>query len=143
MRKEIPPIRREDIECLNYRFSTASLTEGESRLHLFKLEYQDPQCEGLDCNHGCYKAVIPSCRNELDNSDMFMLNVEFTTPVNFVCKKCVDASGISSKLFVRKSSAKTILNDSAVGDVIVCEKSLRGNVLQKFKGTERQVQVYT
>ena len=93
---------REDIECLNYRFPTSSLTEGASILHLFKLECQDPQFEGLDFNHGRYKAVSPSCRNELDNSDMFMLNIEFPTPINFVCKKCVGASGISPKLFIRK-----------------------------------------
>ena len=71
-----------------------------------------------------------------------MLNVEFPTPTNFVCKKCVDASAISSELFVRKSSAKTILNDLAVIDVIVCEKSLGKKEPQRLKGAERQVQVY-
>ena len=131
-----------DIVCLNYRFTTARLTEGDSLLHLLKLECQGEECEVLDCEHGCYKAVIGNCHKELDNSDMFMLNVEFPTPTNFVCKKCVDASAISSELFVRKSSAKTILNDLAVSDVIFCKKYLRGKVSQKPKGAERPVQVY-
>ena len=132
----------EDAECLNFRFPTPSLTENESRLHLFKLECQDPQCEGLECNHGGYKAANEGCHTELDNSDMYMLNIEFPTPINFVCKECVDVSGISSKLPTRKSSSKTILNDLTVSDVIVCEKALRKKITWKLKDTERQVQVY-
>ena len=76
-------IRREDVECLNFRFATSSLTEGESLLHLFKLEFPDPRCEGLDCNNGCYKAANQSCHAELDNSDMFMLNIGFPIPGKF------------------------------------------------------------
>ena len=94
------------IGCLNYRFTAASLTEGESLLHLFKLECRGKECEGLDSEHGCYTAVNENCRIELDNSDMFMLNIEFHSPVNFVCKKCVETSGISANLFARKSSTK-------------------------------------
>ena len=125
-----------------FSFSTASLKEDESLLHLRKLEWQDTQCEGLECNHGRYKAVSESCHTELDNSDMCMLNIEFPAPINFVCKKCVDVSGISSKLPTRKSSSKTILNDLTVSDVIVCEKALRKKITWKLKDTERQVQVY-
>ena len=55
--KEILLIMREDAECLNLRFSAASVTESESLLHLFKLDCHVPECEGLDCNHGCYKSV--------------------------------------------------------------------------------------
>ena len=91
-----------EIECPNYRFTAASLTEGESLLHLRKLECQGEECEGLDCERGCYKAVSENCLLALGNSGMFMLNIELPTPVNFVCKKCVDASGISPKLFTRK-----------------------------------------
>ena len=72
-----------DVGCLNYRYSTASLTEGDSLLHLFKLECQGPLREGLDCNHGCYKAANQSCHVELDNSDMFMLNIGFPIPGKF------------------------------------------------------------
>ena len=107
--KEIRLIMCEDIGCFNFRFSTASLTEGESLLHLFKLECQDPQCEGLDCNRGCYKSVIESCHIEVGNSDMCMLNIEFRNPVNFVCKKCVDVRGISLKLPRRKSPGRAFL----------------------------------
>ena len=71
-----------------------------------------------------------------------MLNIEFPTPINLVCKKCVEESGISPKLIIRKSSSETILIDFAVGDVIVREKSLREKFLQKFKGAERHVHVY-
>ena len=135
-------MRREDIECLNYRFSTASLTDGESLVHLLNLECQGPECECLDCEHGCYKAVNENCLIEPDNYDMFMLNIEFLSPANFVCKKCVDASGIASELLTRKSSAKTILKDLAVSDVIVCEKPLRKKIPQKPKHLGREVQAY-
>ena len=73
---------------------------------------------------------------------MFMPQLEFRPPANFVCRKFVEESDISSKIFLRKSSAKTILKDLAVRDVIVCEKSLRGKVLREPKGSERQVQAY-
>ena len=125
-----------------FSFSTASLKEDESLLHLRKLEWQDTQCEGLECNHGRYKAVSESCHTELDNSDMYMLNIEFPTPINFVCKECVDVSGISSKLPTRKSSTKTILKDLAVTHFIARAKALRGKIPREFKDTERQVQVY-
>ena len=101
-------MRRGEIECLNYRRPTASLAEGESLLHPFKLECQDPQGEGIERNRGCYKAVNPSCHIELDNSDMPMLQIEFHTPTNFVCRKCVGASNISPELYISKSSAKTM-----------------------------------
>ena len=73
---------------------------------------------------------------------MFMLQIEFRTPINFVCKKFGGASNIPPKLFIRKSSSGTILNDLAVIDVIVCEKSLRKKALRVLKGAGRQVQVY-
>ena len=60
--------------------STSSLTDGESLLHLFKLECQDSECNGLNCNHGCYRAVNKECHIELDESDMYMLHIEFPTP---------------------------------------------------------------
>ena len=41
-KKEITLIRPDDIECLNSCFTTASLAEGASLLHLFKLTSQGP-----------------------------------------------------------------------------------------------------
>ena len=73
---------------------------------------------------------------------MFMLNVEFPTPTNFACDKCVSKSGIYSELPTRVSPTKTILQDLTVSDVIVCEKRLRGKVPQKSKDSDRRVQVY-
>ena len=135
-------MRCEDIGCLNYRFTTASLPDVESLLHLFKLEYRGPEFEGSDCERGRYKAVSENPHVELDNSDVSMLNIEFPTPINFFCKKCVDTSGIPSKLLTRKLSTKTILHDLAVSDVIGCEERLRKIVLEKFKDSDRHVQVY-
>ena len=111
-------------------------------MHLSKLECQDKNSEGLYCKHGCFKAVNPGCHIELDNSEMFMPQIEFPTPTNFVCRKCVDASEIAAEIFLRQSSAKTILNDLAVSDVIVCATSLRKKVLRKLKGSGRKVHVY-
>ena len=85
--KDILLIRRNAIGWVNYRLSTASLAEGgKSLLHLIKLECHGPQCERLECNRGCCESASPSCRKELDNSDMFMLNVELPAPINFFCK---------------------------------------------------------
>ena len=49
---------------------------------------------------------------------MFMLHIEFPTPLNFTRKKCF--LGVFSKILTRKSSSKTIKNDSHVGDVMIC-----------------------
>ena len=79
---------------------------------------------------------------EIDNSDMFLLQLEYRNPINFVCKKCVDVSEIPNEISIRKSSAKTILNDLTVSDVIFCEKSLSRKAPMNPKGSERDVQVY-
>ena len=86
---EITLLRSDDIECLNFCCTAESLAGGESLLHLFKLTCQGPQCEGLNCNHGRYKEVRKDCHKLLDESYMFMLHIEFPTPLNFVCKKCI------------------------------------------------------
>ena len=88
------------------------------------------------------EAASGNCHIELDNSDMFMSNIEFPTPTNTVGKKCGGACGISSKLRTRRSSTKTILKDFAVSDVIVFEEALRRRILRKFKDTEREAHVY-
>ena len=62
-----------------------------------------------------------------------MTKLEFPTPTNLVCRKCVDASDISSEIFLRKSSTKTILTDLTLIDVIVCGKSLRKKVIRELK----------
>ena len=90
-------------------------------MHLSKLECQDKNSEGLYCKHGCFKAVNPGCHIELDNSEMFMPQIEFPTPTNFVCRKCVEASDIPSEIFLRKSSSETTLNEAEVIDVILRE----------------------
>ena len=63
---------------------SASLTDGESNLRPFKLVRKGPECEGLNCNHGCYKAVSADCQKILDESDVFTLRIGFPTPLNFV-----------------------------------------------------------
>ena len=84
---EINLLRPGDIECLNFCFTAASLTEGESILHLFKLTRQGPECDGLNCNLGCYKAVSKDCHKLLDEPDMFMLHIEFPIPVKFCLRE--------------------------------------------------------
>ena len=74
--EEIILVRTEDVECLNFRFSSSSLTEGGNLLHLFILTCQGPECEDLVCNHGCYKAVNKDCHKVLGESEMFMLHIE-------------------------------------------------------------------
>ena len=55
--QEVLLVRAGDIECMDFRFSTRSLTKDESPPHLFILTCETPDCEDLICNHGCYKAV--------------------------------------------------------------------------------------
>ena len=66
-----------------------------------------------------------------------MLHVDFPTPLNFVCKKCIGQSGISSEIYTRKSSATTIRGDLQVGDVMVCEKSPRVEFWINSRNTKR------
>ena len=115
-----------DVACLNYRFPTSSLTDGESLLHASKLECQDIDGEWLDFDHGWPRAVNPDCHIGIDNSSILLPQLEFCAPVNFACKKCVDISEIPGKVPIRKSPIETILNDLAVNDVIAFEKSLWG-----------------
>ena len=73
---------------------------------------------------------------------MFLPKLEFPTPANFFCKKCVKVSEIPGEISIRKPPDKTIVNDMAVSDVIGCEKSLREKVLRELKGAERKLQLY-
>ena len=88
--KEIILVRADDVEWLNCRFPTASLTEGESLLRLFLLTCQGPECEDLVCNHGRYKEVGKDCHKVLGETEMFTLRIEFPTPLNFLREKCFE-----------------------------------------------------
>ena len=81
--KEILLFRSLGIECLNYRMPTSSLEEGESILRISKLECHYEDCEGLDCNHGCFEAVNPDRCKELDYSEMFLPQLDCFNPINF------------------------------------------------------------
>ena len=106
--KDVLLVRVEDIECLNFRFPTESLTKDESLLLLFILTCENPDCADLVCDHGRYKAVRKDCRKVLDESDMFMMSIEFPTPLNSPRRKCFGKSEIYTKIFTRKSSLKTL-----------------------------------
>ena len=56
---------------------------------------------------------------------MFLPELDFPRPVNFVCEDCLESSDLMGKIPIRKSSSQSILKDLAVIDVIVFEKSLR------------------
>ena len=86
--KEVLLVRADDIECLNFRFPTGSLAKDESLIRLFILTCETLGCEDLVFAHGCYKAVNKDCHKVLDESDMFMMFVEFPTPLNLLRKKC-------------------------------------------------------
>ena len=90
--KEVLLARADDIECLNFRFSTESLTGGESLLRLFILTCETLDCDDLACNHGCYKAASEDCHKVLEEPDMFLMFVEFPTPLNFLCGECFGKS---------------------------------------------------
>ena len=77
-----------EIGRLNFRSPAASLTVGESLLRLFKLECQDPECNCLDWEYGCYKAVNKDCHTQLNESGGLMLQIEFPTPINLSGEMC-------------------------------------------------------
>ena len=85
--KAILLVRAEEIECLNFRFTTESLTSGEIVLRLFVLTRDAPNCEELICNRGSYRGVRPKCRKILYESDMFMLQIDIRAPLHFLCAK--------------------------------------------------------
>ena len=117
--KEVILVRDGDIECLNLRFYTESLTNHESLLHLFILTCETLGCEDLVCGHGCYKAVNKDCRKVLEESDMFMMFIEFPVPLNSICKKCFGKSEMPTKISTRKSSLKNISNDFQANDIMI------------------------
>ena len=136
-KKETILVRSEEIECLNLRFTTESLTSGESLLHLFALTRGAGNCEELICNHGSYKKANPKCHKVLDESDMAMLQIDLIAPLNFICEKCLDKSDMGSKLYDRKSSLKHIKGDLQANDVMICEKRLRSRATRRIKESDR------
>ena len=72
-KKEAFLSRAEDLECLNFRFATDSLTEDKSLLRLFLLTCGREGCHETFRDRGTYRAVSPSCHKDLDETDMFIL----------------------------------------------------------------------
>ena len=68
----------EEIEGRNFRFAPTSITISR----FFQLVCDGPSHEEPDCGRGAYEAVSKYCRKELDESDTFVLFIEFRTPVN-------------------------------------------------------------
>ena len=87
--KEAGVVRAEDSGCLNFRFTTDSLTEGERLFHMILLTCGRGGCEELVCDRGTFGATIASCRKNRDGSDMFMHFIDFMAPVNSICLKCL------------------------------------------------------
>ena len=127
----------EDIECSKLCLPAASLTDGESLLHLLKLVCQDPECGGLNCNHGCYKEVNKDCHKILDESDMFMLHIEFSTPLNFVCEKC-----IGKVKFLRKYSLGSHQQNNSVRSACARCNGMRRIFPGGFWGNSRNTKRY-
>ena len=116
--------------------ATGNLTKDESLLRLFLLTRDRGNCEELVCNHGTYRETTPECHKSLDETDMFMTEIDFTTPLNFLCLKCLDKSNIGSEIFFRKSPLKHIRGDMRVNDIMVCGEHLRSKVLSRIKESD-------
>ena len=86
--------------CLNYRFSTTSLVDGETLLRLFKLECEGEGRKDQVCNRGVFKAVNKNRRKVLDGPEMFLPSLDFFYPLNFVCRDCVKSSGIKDQISI-------------------------------------------
>ena len=133
-KKELSLIRAENIENLNFRFTMNTLTEDVNLLHLFSLTCHFEDCKDTFCSkHGTFRAVNPNCHENLDKEDMFMPFIEDLAPINFLCLKCLEQSGLEGKLFMRKSSLKHIREDIRINEIVVCEKPLRKKVISKIK----------
>ena len=71
---------------------------------------------------------------------MFMPVIDHLAPINFLCSKCLSASGIEGEIMGRKSSLKHIKEDMRVNEIIVCEPRLMERVALRLK-SEEEVQV--
>ena len=72
---------------------------------------------------------------------MILPALNFPRPSDFVCRKCLESSGIMGQISIRKSSPETILKDLAVRDVIGGEKALRRKAIRKCKDLDRAAHV--
>ena len=68
---------------------------------------------------------------------MFMPVIDHLVPVNFLCSKCLSASGIEGGIIGRKSSLKHIKEDMRANEIIICEEKWRGYLLSVSKAKRR------
>ena len=71
---------------------------------------------------------------------MFMMFIEFPTPLNSICKKCFGKSEMPAKIFTSKPSLKNIRNDLHANDIMICDKPLQPKILRMIK-CQDEVQV--
>ena len=57
--------------------------------------------------------------------------IEQLAPINFLCSKCLESSGLEGNLMGGKSSLNHIREDMRVNEIIVCEPSVRGEIAKK------------
>ena len=124
-----------------FSFNSSNLTEAESLLHVFQFVCGDPLCVATDCGRSVYKSVSKECRKNLDESDMFMMFIEFLTPVNFVCKKCIEKwtfyENIHEEVIIKNNTERS--SDKWGRDM---RETPRVEVAKKLKDSNREVQVY-
>ena len=136
-KKEVSLVTAENIENLNSRFTIDTLTKDVNLLHLFSLQCHYEDCKDCFCSeHGTFRAVSPDCHENLEKEDMFMPFIEDLAPINFLCIKCLEKSGLEGQLFGRKSSLKHIREDIRVNEIIVCEEHLRTKIIDRIKESE-------
>ena len=139
-KKEILLLTAENIENQDFRFTVGSVSQAEIILRTFSLKCHSKDCTGPFCGeHGAFRATSQECHNNLDMEDMAMPYIEQLDPINFLCLKCLESSGLEEKL-MGKSSLKHIREDIRVNEIVVCERPLRAKIIDRIKEPD-EVQV--
>ena len=130
------------MECMNYRFTVEhTFSQEVIVLHLYKLKCHYEDCEDQFCDkHGTGRALSEECHKELENANMFMPIIDHLAPINFLCPKCLSASGIEGEIIGRKSSLKHIKEDMRVNEIIICEEKMMERFALSLK-SEAEVHV--
>ena len=112
------------MERMNYRFTVEhTFSHDVIVLHLYKLKCHYEDCEDqFRDKRGTLRALSEECHKDLEDENMLMPIIGHLAPINFLCSKCLSASGMEGGIMGRKSSLKHIKEDMRADEIIDCEE---------------------
>ena len=134
-KKGILLVTAENIENPDFRFTAGSASQAEIALHIFGLKCHYKERKGPFCGeHVAFRATSQECHKNLDMEDMSMPYIEQLDPINFLCLKRLEASGLEGELW-GESSLHHIREDMRVNEIIVCDPSIRKKIAERVKNS--------